>query len=56
MFFFSGYEYFLGFLIISSLVLVIVLIVFKLLRFKICGLECRIIYELGVELIGGVWI
>lgn len=38
-FFFSGYEYFLGFLMISSLVLIIVLIVFKLLRLKICGLE-----------------
>ena len=56
MFFLSGYEYFLGFLIISSLVPGIALTAAKLLRPKTRGPERRTTYESGVEPIGGAWI
>ncbi|MCL2925896.1 MAG: photosynthetic/respiratory NAD(P)H-quinone oxidoreductase subunit C [Trichodesmium sp. MAG_R04] len=56
MFFLSGYEYFLGFLIISSLVPIIALTASKLLRPKTFSPERRTTYESGVEPIGGAWI
>ena len=55
-FFLSGYEYFLGFLMISSLVPIIALTASKLLRPKTRGPERRTTYESGVEPIGGAWI
>jgi NAD(P)H-quinone oxidoreductase subunit 3 len=52
----SGYEYFLGFLIICSLVPVLALGASKLLRPKSLGLERNTTYESGMEPIGGAWI
>ncbi len=52
----SGYEYFLGFLIISSLVPILALTASKLLRPKTRGPERVSTYESGVEPIGGAWI
>jgi len=52
----SGYEYFLGFLIISSLVPVIALTLSRLLRPIPRGASRRITYESGMEPIGGAWI
>ncbi|PZO54043.1 MAG: NAD(P)H-quinone oxidoreductase subunit 3 [Phormidesmis priestleyi] len=56
MFVLSGYEYFLGFLIISSLVPVIALSASKLLRPASAGPASRTTYESGCEPIGGAWI
>ncbi|MBE9078089.1 photosynthetic/respiratory NAD(P)H-quinone oxidoreductase subunit C [Romeria aff. gracilis LEGE 07310] len=52
----SGYEYFLGFLLISSLVPVIALVASKLLRPASGGPAGRTTYESGMEPIGGAWI
>ncbi|TAF36518.1 MAG: NAD(P)H-quinone oxidoreductase subunit 3 [Oscillatoriales cyanobacterium] len=49
MFALSGYEYFLGFLLISSLVPILALTASKVL-------DRRTTYESGVEPIGGAWI
>ncbi|MGB3237332.1 MAG: photosynthetic/respiratory NAD(P)H-quinone oxidoreductase subunit C [Geitlerinemataceae cyanobacterium] len=56
MFVLSGYEYFLGFLIICSLVPILALVASKLLRPKSLGLERNTTYESGMEPIGGAWI
>jgi NAD(P)H-quinone oxidoreductase subunit 3 len=52
----TGYEYFLGFLIICSLVPVLALTASKLLRPKGRSIERRTTYESGMEPIGGAWI
>jgi NAD(P)H-quinone oxidoreductase subunit 3 len=52
----SGYEYFLGFLIVSSLVPILALTASKLLRPKGGGPERKTTYESGMEPIGGAWI
>ena len=56
MFSLSGYEYFLGFLLICSLIPVIALTAAKLLRPSSGGPETRTTYESGMEPIGGAWI
>ena len=56
MFVLSGYEYFLGFLIISSLVPAVALIASRLLRPTANGGERLTTYESGMEPIGGAWI
>ena len=56
MFVLSGYEYFLGFLIVSSLVPILALTASKLLRPKGGGPERKTTYESGMEPIGGAWI
>lgn len=56
MFVLTGYEYFLGFLIICSLVPVLALTASKLLRPKGRSIERRTTYESGMEPIGGAWI
>ena len=56
MFVLSGYEYFLGFLIICSLVPVLALSASRLLRPRLRGPERRTTYESGMEPIGGAWI
>ncbi|MBP0001986.1 MAG: photosynthetic/respiratory NAD(P)H-quinone oxidoreductase subunit C [Cyanobacteria bacterium SID2] len=56
MFVLSGYEYFLGFLIICGLVPVLALTASKLLRPKSMGLDRNTTYESGMEPIGGAWI
>lgn len=56
MFVLSGYEYFLGFLIVSSSVPILALTASKLLRPKTAGPERRTTYESGMEPIGGAWI
>ncbi len=56
MFVLSGYEYFLGFLIICSLVPFLAIGVSKLVRPKARGPERHTTYESGVEPIGGAWI
>jgi NAD(P)H-quinone oxidoreductase subunit 3 len=52
----SGYEYFLGFLMICSLVPILALTASKLLRPKSLGLERNTTYESGMEPIVGAWI
>jgi NAD(P)H-quinone oxidoreductase subunit 3 len=52
----SGYEYFLVFLIISSLVPVSALAIARLLRPVSRGPARRATYESGMEPIGGAWI
>jgi NAD(P)H-quinone oxidoreductase subunit 3 len=52
----TGYEYFLGFLIICSLVPVLALGASKIVRPKGTGAEKRTTYESGMEPIGGAWI
>jgi len=52
----SGYEYFLGFLIISTLVPATALIASRLLRPRAKGGERLLTYESGMEPIGGAWI
>jgi NAD(P)H-quinone oxidoreductase subunit 3 len=52
----SGYEYFLGFLIVCSSVPILALVASKLLRPKSLGLERNTTYESGMEPIGGAWI
>ncbi|WP_017719277.1 photosynthetic/respiratory NAD(P)H-quinone oxidoreductase subunit C [Kamptonema formosum] len=56
MFALTGYEYFLGFLIICSLVPVLALGASKVVRPKATGAEKRTTYESGMEPIGGAWI
>lgn len=56
MFVLSGYEYFLGFLIICSLVPVLALGASKVVRPKSRGGSRRTTYESGCEPIGGAWI
>ncbi len=56
MFVLSGYEYFLGFLIICSLVPVLALGASWILRPHRSGAERRTTYESGMEPIGGAWI
>ena len=56
MFVLNGYEYFLGFLIVSSAVPVLALTASKVLRPKTGGAERRTTYESGMEPIGGAWI
>jgi len=52
----SGYEYFLGFLIICSLVPVLALGGSRLVQSRGLGPERRTTYESGMEPIGGAWI
>jgi NAD(P)H-quinone oxidoreductase subunit 3 len=52
----SGYEYFLGFLLISALVPVVALGASALLAPKGKGVARRTTYESGMEPIGGAWI
>lgn len=56
MFVLSGYEYFLGFLIISSLVPVLALGAAKVFSPVSRGPARRTTYESGMEPIGGAWI
>lgn len=56
MFVLSGYEYFLGFLLICSLVPILALSVSKIVRPITRGAARRTTYESGVEPIGGAWI
>ena len=56
MFVLSGYEYFLGFLLVCALVPVIALVSSLILRPKPEGVERRTTYESGMEPIGGAWI
>lgn len=56
MFILNGYEYFLGFLIISATVPILALSASKLLRPRSGGAERRTTYESGMEPIGGAWI
>lgn len=56
MFVLSGYEYFLGFLLATSLVPFLALAASKLLRPNIRDPERRTTYESGMEPIGGAWI
>jgi NAD(P)H-quinone oxidoreductase subunit 3 len=52
----SGYEYFLGFLILCSLVPVLALGASAVVRPRRRGLERRTTYESGMEPFGGAWI
>lgn len=52
----SGYEYFLGFLIICSLVPILALVASKVVRPKNRAGFRRTTYESGCEPIGGAWI
>ena len=52
----TGYEYFLGFLVICSLVPILALTASKLLRPRNGGPERQTTYESGMEPIGGAWI
>ena len=56
MFVLNGYEYFLGFLLLSSSVPILALTASKLLRPKSGGAERRTTYESGMEPVGGAWI
>ncbi len=56
MFVLSGYEYFLGFLILCSLVPVLALSASLILQPKGVGPEGRTTYESAVEPVGGAWI
>lgn len=56
MFVLSGYEYFLGFLLIAGLVPVLALGGSALVRPRRQGAERRTTYESGMEPIGGAWI
>jgi NAD(P)H-quinone oxidoreductase subunit 3 len=52
----SGYEYFLGFLLICTVVPLLALTASTLLRPRRGGAERRTTYESGMEPIGGAWI
>jgi NAD(P)H-quinone oxidoreductase subunit 3 len=52
----SGYEYFLGFLIVCSLVPILALTTSQILRPKRRGAERQTTYESGMEPIGAAWI
>ena len=56
MFVLSGYEYFLGFLLLCSSVPVLALVTASLLRPKLSGPERRTTYESGIDPFGGAWI
>ena len=56
MFVLSGYDAFLGFLLISAAVPVLALVTNKLLSPTSRGGEREITYESGMEPIGGAWI
>ena len=56
MFVLDGYEYFLGFLLLSGSVPILALTASKLLRPQTGGAERRTTYESGMEPIGGAWI
>lgn len=56
MFVLSGYEYFLGFLLVCSLVPLLALTASKLLRPKSQGFDRLTTYESGMEPVGGAWI
>ncbi|MBD2313745.1 photosynthetic/respiratory NAD(P)H-quinone oxidoreductase subunit C [Desertifilum sp. FACHB-1129] len=56
MFVLSGYEYFLGFLLICGLVPVLALGASSIVRPARRGAERRTTYESGVEPVGGAWI
>lgn len=56
MFVLSGYEYFLGFLLVCALVPLLAFATSILLRPKRQGVERRTTYESGMEPIGGAWI
>lgn len=56
MFVLSGYEYFLGFLLVCSLVPIVSLGASKLLRPKGKSIERRSTYESGIEPFGNAWI
>ena len=56
MFVLNGYEYFLGFLLLSGSVPILALTASKLLRPKSGGAERRTTYESGMEPVGGAWI
>ena len=56
MFSLSGYEYFLGFLLLCSLIPLLALTASKLVRPSRRGPERRTTYESGMEPIGGAWI
>lgn len=56
MFILNGYEYLLGFLIVSSSVPILALTASKLLRPRGGGPERVTTYESGMEPIGGAWI
>jgi NAD(P)H-quinone oxidoreductase subunit 3 len=55
-FFLSGYEYFLGFLLVCSLVPIVALGASKLLRPNGTSIERRSTYESGIEPFGNAWI
>lgn len=56
MFVLSGYEYFLGFLLVCSLVPILALSASKLVRPSRRGPARRTTYESGMEPVGGAWI
>ncbi|NJR68188.1 MAG: NAD(P)H-quinone oxidoreductase subunit 3 [Synechococcales cyanobacterium CRU_2_2] len=56
MFVLSGYEYLLGFMLVSSLVPILALTASRLVRPSRRGPERRTTYESGMEPIGGAWI
>lgn len=56
MFVLSGYEYFLGFLLVCSLVPIVALGASKILRPKGTSIERRSTYESGIEPFGNAWI
>ena len=56
MFSLQGYEYFLGFLLISGAVPILALVTNKLISPKSKAGERQLTYESGMEPIGGAWI
>lgn len=56
MFVLNGYEYFLGFIIVCSLVAAAALVLSSILAPKRKGVERRLTYESGMEPIGEAWI
>lgn len=56
MFTLTGYEYFLGFLLVCALIPVIALTASKLVRPSSGGAETCTSYESGMEPMGGAWI
>ena len=56
MFVLKGYEYLLGFLLLTSLVPILALTASRLVRPARRGPERRTTYESGMEPVGGAWI
>ncbi len=56
MFFFYEYDIFWVFLIILSFIFILVFLIFGILVLISKGLEKFFSYELGIELIGDVWL